>query len=458
MNLSLGQRLFIITTIALAVLLSAAGLIANELFTISLESMVREKLRVHTFTLLRDADNINGDINLPRRLDDIRFNKPGESLLALVKDEDGVTQWHSLSAAMKKIRLAAPNTGQWLYGRAQDNLGNSYYTASYSSEWPDEFGRRSRFVFNILENTEEYDQQLRQAQWAIGLSLFFLAIFLLCLQLFVLRLGLKPLRLLSHDVQQLNTANLLTLPGSYSKELNPIADDVNSLIENERRQRQRFQDRMADLSHSLKTPLSVLQGVSFDTLDNGEPLPRDNILTTVARQSERMASIINHQLQRAVTSHASASFVAISLLDIINPIIEALSKVYVDKSIETKVFIDNDIIIYADENDALEVFGNLLDNAFKYGRRRVQITANHDSLAPKGKNNGLSIIIEDDGPGIPRDKITTIVQRGVRLDTTTEGQGFGLPLVVEILDSYGGSIDVETSTLGGAKITVSFNS
>ena len=134
-------------------------------------------------------------------------------------------------------------------------------------------------------------------------------------------------------------------------------------------------------------------------------------------------------------------------------VLDALAKVYVDKSIYTDTQLDRDAVFHGDERDLMEVLGNVLDNAFKYGNQKVALTIKKLD----GRTSDLEIIVEDDGPGIAKDKQDFVLQRGARADTLVQGQGIGLAVVTDIVNSYGGEIRVENSPLGGARIVILFS-
>ena len=176
-------------------------------------------------------------------------------------------------------------------------------------------------------------------------------------------------------------------------------------------------------------------------------------LDAVDEQLTRMNQIVSYQLQRAVqTNNRSALARQVQVKPVAEKVLDALAKVYADKSVSSVKLLDEDAVFYGDERDLLEVLGNVLDNAFKYGRGEVNIRASvesHDS-------SGLQIVIEDNGPGISVEKQEYVLQRGARADTLVQGQGIGLAVVTDIVASYGGTIEVGFSNLGGAKITMRF--
>lgn len=453
MQLSLIQRLSLAATIVLLVFLGVMALVLNSAFDLSLDNIVRDKLQLHSQNLLRRADVENGQFLLPRYSSEPELNQDQGVLIALVNapspDGSNTEQWRSISAGHQNFELPTPKSGKWLFGRAKNSSGQEFVVASRTILWPNDQGPKLPFVISVLESTLEYQQQQQDSRTIIVAALAILGIILLALQLLIFGFGLRPLRQLSDDLGKLNQGQAHDLKGEYPKELQTLTDNLNLLLESERRQRQRYQDRMADLSHSLKTPLSILRGIQQDTDNQGQPLQRDAIIPNLNRQVQRMGEIVEYQLQRAVTGGEQASFIAIDVNAEASMLFKALGKVYLDKNVRGELDIEPQLSVLADENDFAEILGNLMDNAFKHCRNLVKLSAREDISSDNRKL--IEIIVEDDGSGIPEQQRSSILRRGVRLDTTMEGQGFGLAIVVEILSSYKGELIIKDSTLGGAK-------
>lgn len=454
MKLSLISRLFLSTAIALALFLGATGLLLDRAFAISLEKVEREKLQSHIYLLLSMADNEGGSIVLPSQLSEPRFNVPGESLLAIVTDAGGRESWRSLSAVDRKFSVPPPQEGQWLFGRAQDVSGDFYYVSSFSTLWTDSKGVKTTFVFTVMEGVDYYRNELLDYRVAMAGGLLVFGLTLFVLQAVILRWGLLPLRGVTLDVDAMNKGELQSLEGKYPKELQPLTKNLNLLVANERRQRKRYRDRLADLSHSLKTPLSVLRGIESDIDDKGQPVSRSELVQTLNRQVGRMSNIVDYQLQRAVSGGEFTSFVATNIADHVATIVSALNKVYLEKAVSVEVRVDPALSFYGDENDLIELLGNLLDNAYKHCAHRVCVSATR--LESEGDQASLILVVEDDGVGVPGAQREAILRRGVRLDSTLEGQGFGLAIVVEIIDSYMGLLTIGDSSMGGALVTAKF--
>jgi two-component system sensor histidine kinase PhoQ len=137
-------------------------------------------------------------------------------------------------------------------------------------------------------------------------------------------------------------------------------------------------------------------------------------------------------------------------------IVATLDKVYASKNIQCRLDVDDAAAFRGDEGDLLEILGNLLDNAYKWSRSRVVVGAASRSSEALGAS-GLTVWVEDDGPGVPDDRREAVLQRGVRADQKISGHGIGLAVVQDIVRAYGGSLEVtNNSELGGARITLFF--
>ena len=131
----------------------------------------------------------------------------------------------------------------------------------------------------------------------------------------------------------------------------------------------------------------------------------------------------------------------------------ALLKVYVDRGLVCDLEVEEGCVFFGDREDLTEIAGNLLDNAFKWARSRVRLQAKRIS-APQARRDGLSIIVEDDGPGVPPEQRSHVLVRGARLDERVSGQGIGLSVVRELVSLNGGSVTIEDGALGGARVEV----
>ncbi|MEL0063988.1 MAG: ATP-binding protein, partial [Gammaproteobacteria bacterium] len=265
-------------------------------------------------------------------------------------------------------------------------------------------------------------------------------IVLVAVQAAIMRWGLQPLVKLEGDLKAIETGEKDYLAGGYPREIAGVTRNLNLLLADERRQRERYRNTLADLAHSLKTPLSILK--------NEAARPELDASTGAAlnEQVDRMNDIVGYQLERAVASSSALYRASVPVAPVVDKLVTALARVYQDKG----VVIDADIQaekFAGDERDLYELLGNLLDNACKYGGGRVV-------LALRDGAERLLIQVDDDGTGIAETDHEQVLRRGARLDTRESGQGIGLAVVAEIVDRYDGKIAIRQAALGGASLQV----
>jgi two-component system sensor histidine kinase PhoQ len=215
---------------------------------------------------------------------------------------------------------------------------------------------------------------------------------------------------------------------------------MNALLRSDRERLLRYRNTLGNLAHSLKTPLAVARSLATTP--------------QLQEQITRMDDIVGYQLKRAAMSGgAGLGSAPIEVAGVIESLRVTLQKVYADKGIDIQLQVDANARYIGDQGDLLEIAGNILDNACKWCRTQVLLTA-APLITPGTRREGLILIIEDDGPGIAIEKREHVLKRGARLDERVSGQGIGLSVVQEVAQLSGGSVNIDTSSLGGAKITV----
>jgi two-component system sensor histidine kinase PhoQ len=441
--MSLNKRMILSASFVLAIfiVLTAWGL--DRAFYDSARSARQERLLGQLYLLIAAAEvDGQGGLSLPATLSEARFSLPGSGLYAFVTDRNGVRVWQSISALGKTApfvsKLAA---GDKRFEQSTDQTGNAYFVQSLGVNWA--VGQKHfAFTFSVSEDLAEFNAQIRHYRQNLWGWLAALAVLLLLAQAAVLRWGLRPLRGVARELNAIESGRQEKLQGDYPKEIKRLTDNLNSLIQHERAQQIRYRNALGDLAHSLKTPLAVMRGaLSSDTTQ----LP-----ATVEEQVARMDGIVAYQLQRAATAGTTKRMAApIPILPVVEKIVAALHKVHREKAVSTKIDIPSNATFPGDEGDLMELLGNLLDNAFKWCSKDVQISA----AAQRGH---LILSIEDDGPGIEPSQATNILQRGVRADEMVPGHGIGLAIVRDIVAAYAGTIEIGRGSLGGAAIGLDF--
>jgi len=247
-------------------------------------------------------------------------------------------------------------------------------------------------------------------------------------------LVITPIKGFEKEIIEIESGEKQLISGTYPTELAAVKSAVNALINAEKGQKQRYRDALDDLAHSLKTPLSVLQSTA-DKSNN------DAIRTQV----QRMDDIIAYQLRRAVVSEHGTIIKQQAVRPVLYRLKDSLLKVYRDKPFEFVINVDDFAKCRMEEDDMMEVFGNLINNSCRFCEKIVEITAT--------QNGDILIIdIDDDGMGFPDKNPAELLQRGIRADSQSEGQGIGLAVSTEIVQAIGGKIELLVSPHVGARV------
>ncbi len=468
---SLRGRLLITATVVLFVFLGLTGMVLDQAFRSSAEKGESEKLLVQIYGLLAAAEESDSGLYLPEQLQEPGFNQLGTGLYGIVSDAAGSEIWRSPSAldldlSATRIRqiAAAVNPGEQLFGILELPAADQVYYFSYGILWQGHDNSTRAYVFTSLESTRSVNAEISSFRNSLWLWLGGAVLVLIIVQGFIMSWGLSPLRRLAGDLQLIESGESEILKGTYPDEIDGVTRNLNLLLANERRQRERYKTTMADLAHSLKTPLAILRasaGFLGDLKQSGSDpesaaettnlalagkLPE--IVQSIDEQVDRMDQIISYQLQRSIVTSPDLIRKSFAVKPLIDNLISAMKKVYEERQPVFSLAAE-DCHFFGDERDLMEIMGNLVDNACKYGNGRIEIQA-------RNTENGDHILfrVDDDGPGFPNVNRDKVLQRGMRADTSEVGQGIGLAVVSDIVDSYNGEIDIQDSPLGGARIHV----
>jgi two-component system sensor histidine kinase PhoQ len=386
---------------------------------------------------------------LPDSPPEVRFSTPGSGLYARVVDSDGNLVWRSpstLGLDLPPLQQAGP-PGQSRFREVSHSEDLQLFTLDMSVSWevaPDTY---RLYSFEVSENKQGFDQQLISFRrdlwgWLLGAALV-----LLLVQGTILRWSLKPLRQVADEVLEVETGKRKQLSSAYPEELQSLTQNLNALVRRSQGHLERYRNALADLAHSLKTPLAVLQNVT------GNKLLPPEVCITLQEQLERMNRTVDYQLQRAAASGRIALTAPIRIEPVARKIVEALSKVYAHKALKIQRYVTKQSIFYGEEGDLMEILGNLADNACKWAHHRIEIRAHPFRTATQ--QSGLVMEVEDDGPGIPESKKEAILERGERADRNNSGHGIGLAVVRDIVEEvYQGTLEIGSGILGGACIRV----
>jgi two-component system sensor histidine kinase PhoQ len=379
-----------------------------------------------------------------------RLFEPGlvarnSGLYALIYDAQMNLVWRSRSVTSEFPALDEIELGEWQF-ETMEHDSIPFFRLAFAIQWPDIDAELRRYDVVVWRNAQDYFEQLQRFRQTLWAWLIITTVLLLLIMYAVARWSLRPLQQIGLEVKAIEDRRQSGFEQSYPDEIAPLTENLNILLKREQFQQQRYRNAMDDLAHSLKTPLAVLTGLGDrQGLDGAQ-------LETLREQTERMNQIVSYQLQKATSVSDIRIARPIDLVAVIDRLMSALEKVYQEKSMRIERDLPPRMLLRMDEGDCLEVVGNLLDNAFKYGRGRIALTGR------VGDDKSTRLAIEDDGDGLDEVEIEKILDRGTRLDEATEGQGIGLAVVADIVESYNIRLRFSKAGLGGLKVELEFQS
>src|SRR6266404_2810970 len=277
----------------------------------------------------------------------------------------------------------------------------------------------------------------------IGLSGILLVLALICLAagLEQVRSGLLPLGQLRTRLSAVRGGHERRIQGTYPAEVQPLVNDLNSLLEHREKAVQRALAKAGDLAHGLKTPLAVLA----QEADRADTEGQHEVAAMIHEQIERMRRQVDYHLAhaRAVSSGGTLGAHCAVLVSA-EGLSRTLLRIFAVRGLDIAVDVSPNHSIRGQREDLDEMLGNLLDNACKWAKSAVSVQSFRE-------NDSIAILVDDDGPGILPEMRDVVLQRGIRADEAAAGSGLGLSIVRHLAEVYGGTICLENSPKGGLR-------
>jgi len=445
---SLGRRLLLASGVLLIVFLGVTGLVLDNAFRHSALTAVQDRLQAIVYTLLAAAEQTpEGILQMPPELPEVRFNTPQSGLYAQVLGEQGPL-WKSPSAlGMTLPKISAAKAGVGEFSQQHTGHGVNVFSFTFDVLWEDAQQKARRYSIQVFEDKNSFANQVQGFRKNLWGWFIFIAILLELTLTLVLRWGLSPLRRVVDDLEQIKQGHQKKLSASYPDELQPFADSINSFIQSERGQRDRYRNSLGDIAHSLKTPLAVVRALAEQ-----QDIPKKT-RTQLQEQALRMSQIVDYQLQRASARGKVVLGQRVVLKEIVIRVRDTLDKVYVERGLTCDIHIADEVMFPGDQGDLMELVGNILDNAYKYTNSKITVSASKQKDRRMALQQ-LSIQVDDDGPGLDPELADELLKRGVRFDEQVEGQGIGLAVVRDILQSYDGQLSLSKSPMGGVRVEI----
>jgi signal transduction histidine kinase len=433
---SLAARLFWLSTGGLVVTLVATAFLLTELYSHALDTSLSQTLDFHLETLISHiidtGDPASDDIFIP----DPRFSRSASGWYWTITDDKG-----------QIVNLSPSVTGTVLPTITAPFDANKFRTAAMN----DEFGIRMRMIerevsvggktYDIVV-TGSLDEILGLVDAFRGQTLIVLgavAAMLAIMSFIGARIALRPIGRLGRAIEKVREGETGTIAGTYPREIAPLAEEVNELLRSNAQIIERARNQVGNLAHGLKTPLAVLRNEAANN--------KSRLGEVVVSETEKMASLVSGYLDKAriaartaiVGRRADPTIVMLRLTRVMGKLNPNRSVTFARPDASLPWF-------RGEESDLEEMAGNLLDNACKWSKSEIAVSM----MAERQESaTQLLIRIEDDGPGLTEGEAEKVLQRGVRLDEKTPGSGLGLDIVKELVDVYGGTLQLKRSKLGG---------
>ncbi|WP_281405870.1 MULTISPECIES: ATP-binding protein [unclassified Mesorhizobium] len=408
-------------------------------------------LSAHLFNLIGSIGiSDTGALTGAPDLGDLRFSEPNSGWYWSVEPASEGVHGNLHSSSMTRT-IPSPDVADVPFNA---NFQRSYAAQGIDGEelvvFESEFvldAKNRAARFRVMGNKTELEQEIATFQRRLLTYLSLFGVGMIAINAIAILLGLQPLRRVRNALAMVREGTAQRLDGQFPAEIEPLANETNALIENNRRIVERSRTQVGNLAHSLKTPLAVL-------LNEGRALGGAKG-QLIAEQAASMQKQVDHYLQRA---RVAAQRDSVVYRTPIAPLVQRMVRVLQKLNPRTNLSLSLppiEIVFAGEREDLEELLGNLLENAMKWAKSAVSV-----SVVPVGDkdDNMFEIAIEDDGPGIPEEKAREALKRGRRLDETKPGTGLGLAIVADLVNEYGGILLLERSGMGGLKAVVRLRS
>ena len=442
---SLWFRLIASSALVSVVLLVLAGVMLAGLFRGAVESNFDQGLHAELDALLSKVDLAeSGILSLTGELSNPQYGLPQSGWYWQIGPVNGNASEGLASASLLKLHIDPPPEA--LKTRDADNVASFNMTDQVGKnirvlEQRVQLFGENEFSVLVAGNFDELTTEIATFRRYLFSVLTLLGAGLVGAIIFQVSYGLRPLHDLQTRLTDIREGRAEKMVGDYPSEIQPVADELNLLIQSNAEVVDRARTQVGNLAHALKTPLSVLA--------NEARLISGPLSEKVSEQTQVMRDQVSLYLDRA--RRAARAQTLGSVTDV-EPVLQALARtlqrIHQDKGLMIKVKCPADLKFRGERQDLEEMAGNLLDNACKWAKSTI--TA--EGVVLKAEADGrpwLEVQVSDDGPGLPPEKWEEAMKRGRRLDETKPGSGLGLSIVTETAGMYTGKLRLGQAQTGG---------
>lgn len=444
-RLSLAGRLLTGATIWLIVGLLASSFFLNQTFrNFALRSFDQELMRQMDALVASIELDSAGNIVTTSLLGDQRYHRPfNGAYWQAATDELGVQQ-RSRSLFDAPLDMdPALSTPEGRFFTMEGPLNQQLRVLQTYSDFP-----TGRLHILLAHDIGEVGVLTRDVRRFLAIGLPLLGLVMLIGILLQVRFGLRPLRSLIAALASMRAGREDRLDGAFSHDLRTLADEINSLQDRNDQIVDRARKNTGNLAHALKTPLAVLQNSASAARRTRDGTEVDLTPEELSAQVQDMRAVIDRYLTRSRKDAAAQSrSVRVRIAPPLTALALTMSRIFGGRAVTFTADLPDDLLFRGEESDLLELMGNLLENAGKWAAAEVHLSAQVDGEM-------IELAVEDDGPGIPAADRARALRRGQRLDEQTPGTGLGLSIVADLVEAYGGRVELGESSSGGLKVCV----
>lgn len=300
-----------------------------------------------------------------------------------------------------------------------------------------------QITVTVAEDIRPMLQEKQQLQRVFTLISAAGLIVLLLFQAIIISRALNPLKQTKQQLIRLSRGEISEISEQGPAEIQPLLSELNRLMTSMVAKTRRSRQALGNLAHRLKTQLSLLNQVADS--DELQPLPA--VSESIHQPTADIRRIIDRELKRARVAGLTLPGKGVNLSALVEQLVETIKLIYRDKPLRIDWQISEDASFNGDREDLLELLGNLLDNAAKWCQHGITLQISQEQ--------GLKLVVADDGPGCDPQDLASLSQRGFRADESLPGSGLGLAIVFDIVESYAGDLHFERdSAMGGLQVTV----
>ena len=437
---SIRLRLWSAAAISILLALAVAGIGLRYLFERHVERRVESELTVDLNQLIGATNLKDGVFQVAPLPTDPRFEVPLSGYYWQVEDLSSGVLTRSRSLWDEALALPPATAGDGSPHTREVAGPKNTSLIAVERVIVDPTGRSFRAA--VAEDHQTIAVAVGEYVAELAPAVLLIAIVLIAANFVQIFVGLRPLETLRLAVHEVTARRRDRLKVVAPTEVQPLADEIDRLLDAQEKALIRARSRATDLAHGLKTPLQVLASDIRTLRTKGETVLADEIeSSTVAIRRH-----VERELARARLAPGISARVECRVAPVARDVIEVVRRTPGGAALDFAVGLGDDVTAPIDPGDLSEILGNLIENAARYARSSVSITGSASEA-------GTTIIVADDGPGIADGDKAAALARGVRLDGAQSGTGLGLAIVSDIVDAYGGRLELGDAETG-LKVTI----